>query len=264
LVTRTQRKKGQRHYHGHAVGDKVWLEGTNLKLTHPKAKLDAKRYGPFTVTEEISPVVYRVELPQQWKIHNVFHASLLTPYRETEEHGNNYAQPPPELVEGEEEYEVEQVLNSRRTGHAKKLQYLLRWKGYSRAHDSWQDATEVHAPELVADYLARKPSAVRTTTLKGHAGDQGNPIFMNSLHTPYGEDDEVLLFADEQRNATEAFCNHAWMEAQLQSPSSTPATSPTTSQFGEAPTKHVVAHPPKEGGDVTIPGIRASRPNRPG
>jgi Chromo (CHRromatin Organisation MOdifier) domain len=215
LVTRTQRKKGQRHYHGHAVGDKVWLEGTNLKLTHPKAKLDAKCYGPFTVTEEISPVVYRVELPQQWKIHNVFHASLLTPYKETEEHGTNYAQPPPELVKGEEEYEVKQVLNSRRTGRTKKLQYLLWWKGYSWVHDSWQDATEVHAPELVADYLARKPSAVRTTTIKGHAGDQGNPIFMNSLHTPYGEDDEVLLFADERRNAREAFCNHAWMEAQL-------------------------------------------------
>jgi Chromo (CHRromatin Organisation MOdifier) domain len=227
------------------------------------ANRNTKRYGPFTVTEEISPVVYRVELPQQWKIHNVFHTSLLMPYKEMEEHGNNYAQPPPELVEGEEEYEVKQVLNSRRTGCAKKLQYLLRWKGYSRAHDSWQDATEVHAPELVAKYLARKPSAVWTTTLKGHAGGQGNPIFMNSLHTPYGEDDEVLLFTNERCNTREVFCNHAWMEAQLQSPSSTPTTSLTTSQFGEAPTKCVVAHPPKEGGDVTIPRERPDQPDRP-
>jgi Chromo (CHRromatin Organisation MOdifier) domain len=188
LVARTQWKKGQCHYHGHTVGDQVWLEGTNLKLMHPKAKLDAKRYGPFTITEEISLVVYHVELPQQWKIHNIFHASLLMPYKETEEHGENYMQLPPELVEGKEEYEVEQVLNSRCTGCTKKLQYLLWWKGYSRAHDSWQDTTEVHTPKLVADYLARKPSAIRTTMLKGHAGDQGNPIFMNSLHTPYGED----------------------------------------------------------------------------
>jgi Chromo (CHRromatin Organisation MOdifier) domain len=187
----------------------VWLEGTNLKLTHPKAKLDMKRYGPFTITEEISPVIYCVELPQQWKIHNVFHASLLMPYKEMEEHGENYAQPPPELVEGEEEYEVEQVLNSRCTGHAKKLQYLLQWKGYSRAHDSWQDATEVHAPELVTNYLAGKPSAVWTAMLKGHSGDQGNPILMNSLYTPYREDNEVLLFSDERRNAREVFYNHA-------------------------------------------------------
>jgi hypothetical protein len=121
----------------------------------------------------------------------------------------------------------------------------------------------VHAPELVAEYLARKPSAVQTMTIKGHAGDQGNPIFMNSLHTPYGEDDEVLLFSDERRNAKEVFCNHAWMEAQLHTPFMTPATSPTISQFREAPTKHVVAHLPKEGGDVMIPGIHAGRPNCP-
>jgi hypothetical protein len=125
LVTRGQRKKGQRHYKGHAVGDQVWLEGTNLKLSHPKAKLDAKRYGPFKVIEEILPVVFRLELPSHWKIHNVFHASLLTRYNETEEHGCNFAQPAPELIEGEEEYKVEQVLNSRRFGRAKKLQYLL-------------------------------------------------------------------------------------------------------------------------------------------
>jgi hypothetical protein len=42
LVTRGQHKKGQCHYKGHTVGDQVWLEGTNLKLSHPKAKLDAK------------------------------------------------------------------------------------------------------------------------------------------------------------------------------------------------------------------------------
>jgi hypothetical protein len=113
MLSRGQRKKGQRHYHGHVVGDMVWLEGTNLKLTHPKSKLDVKRYGPFPITKEVSPVVFQLALPLQWHIHNVFHTSLLTPYKETEEHGDNFAQPPPELVEGQEEYEVEQIMNSR-------------------------------------------------------------------------------------------------------------------------------------------------------
>jgi hypothetical protein len=58
VMQRGQRKKGQCHYHGHAVGDLVWLEGANLKLTHPKAKLDTKRYGPFPITREISLVVF--------------------------------------------------------------------------------------------------------------------------------------------------------------------------------------------------------------
>jgi Chromo (CHRromatin Organisation MOdifier) domain len=149
------------------VGSKVWLEGTNLKLTHPKAKLDAKRYGPFLIVKAISPMVFQLALPPQWRIHNVFHASLLTLYKETEEHGENFTQPPPELIEGQEEYEVEQIIDSRRWGRAQKLQYLLRWKGYSRAHDSWQDAAEVHAPRLVKEYYAQKKKAIRTMDIKG-------------------------------------------------------------------------------------------------
>jgi hypothetical protein len=108
-----QRKKGQRHYRGHTVGDMVWLEGTNLKLTHPKSKLDAKRYGPFPITKKVSPVVFQLTLPPQWHIHNVFHTSLLTPYKKTEEYGDNFVQPPPELINGQEEYKVEQIMNSR-------------------------------------------------------------------------------------------------------------------------------------------------------
>ena len=39
LVEQTKRKKGERHYHGFKEGDQVWLEGTNLRLSHPSAKL---------------------------------------------------------------------------------------------------------------------------------------------------------------------------------------------------------------------------------
>jgi hypothetical protein len=55
------------------------------------------------------------------------------------------------------------------------------------------------------------------------------------------------------------------MEAQLHTPSTIPTltNSPTTTQFGDAPTKRVVAHPPKEGGDVTNPGICTGQPDRP-
>jgi RNase H-like domain found in reverse transcriptase/Integrase zinc binding domain/Chromo (CHRromatin Organisation MOdifier) domain len=166
LIKRSERKKGQQHYLGYQKGDQVWLEGMNLKLTHLKAKLDAKRYGPFTITKVISPVVFQLELPLQWKIHNVFHASLLTPYKEMEEYGRNFMQPVPELVEGEEECEVEQVMSSRQWGWGKKLQYLLWWKGYSCAYNSWQDATDMHAPELIKDYHQRKLSRVRAMNIR--------------------------------------------------------------------------------------------------
>jgi Chromo (CHRromatin Organisation MOdifier) domain len=106
-----------------------------------------------------------------------------TPYKETEEHGDNFAQPPLELIEGQEEYEVEQIVNSRRQGHARKLQYLLRWKGYSCAHDSWQDATEVHAPKLIKEYYVRKKSAMHAIGIKGADQPTSNaPPFSSINH----------------------------------------------------------------------------------
>jgi hypothetical protein len=56
---------------------------------HPTSKLALKCYGPFSVIRVISPMVYQLDIPPQWKarrIHDVFHASLLTPYHETSVH----------------------------------------------------------------------------------------------------------------------------------------------------------------------------------
>ena len=116
---------------------------------------------------EISPVIYHLELPPHWTLHNIFHALLLTPYQEMPEHGINFHEPPLELIKGEEEYEVEWVLNSQHHRKAKKLQFLIQWKGYSAAHDSWEGVDGVHAPELIEEYFQRKQSAVQATVLKG-------------------------------------------------------------------------------------------------
>ena len=94
------------------TGDLVWLEGRNLRIDRPSVKLAPKRYGPFKIGKVLSPITYQLELPQQWKIHDVFHADLLTPYHETELHGPNFTRPPPDLIDGEEEYEVEEIVQS--------------------------------------------------------------------------------------------------------------------------------------------------------
>jgi hypothetical protein len=89
------------------TGDQVWLDGRNIKTFHPAAKLAPKRHGPFPIVRVLSPITYELRLPVQWKLYPVFHIDLLTPYRETEFHGANYDKPPPDLINGEEEYEVE-------------------------------------------------------------------------------------------------------------------------------------------------------------
>jgi hypothetical protein len=79
---------------------------------------------------------------------------LLIPFHETKEHGANYTQPPPELIDGDEEFEVQGILNDRL--FRRKRQYLVRWKGYAPAEDSWVDAKDLHSPELLEDYHRSK------------------------------------------------------------------------------------------------------------
>jgi transposase InsO family protein len=119
-------------------GQKVWLDSRNLKTAYHK-KMAPKREGPFEIEEVIGPVTYRLKLPETWKIHNVFHATLLRPYVENEVHGNNYPRPPPELLEGEEVYEVESILRHRRRGRG--YQYYVKWKGYPITEATWESET---------------------------------------------------------------------------------------------------------------------------
>ena len=105
---------GNKRFWPYQKNDQVWIEGTNIKTIYPLAKLGPKRYGPFKVLEQLSEAIYRVEIPWQWKIHNVFHANLLTPYKEMELHRPNFTQPPPNLINGEPEYEVEKVIDKRK------------------------------------------------------------------------------------------------------------------------------------------------------
>ena len=146
------------HFEPYQLGDKVWLEGRNLTTTHPMAKLAPRRYGPFSITHVISCTSYQLALPPQWKIHNVFHATLLTPYKETTLNGSRNQEPAPELINGQPEWEVEQILRVRR--YWRQVQYLVRWKGFSEAHDSWEPASNVHADELVKEFYKRHPKAI--------------------------------------------------------------------------------------------------------
>ncbi len=93
-------------------GDLVWLEGHHLRTNQPVIKLVPKRHGPFSIVQVMSPVNYCLKLPTQWSIHDIFHINLLTPYHKTTIHSSNYSRPPPDLIDDQEEYKVEKILDS--------------------------------------------------------------------------------------------------------------------------------------------------------
>src|SRR5258708_4671426 len=158
------------------VGDQVWLDAKNLCLPYQTTKLAPKRYGPFRITKEISPVAYQLTLPASWTIHDVFHALLLVPYQENAVHGPNFSKPPPDLVQGTEEYEVEHLVNHRCHGRSRMLQYFVKWKGYPESDNTWEPLQNIHAPELLKKYHQRYP-------LQDKKGKKPRKKVSSRLHT---------------------------------------------------------------------------------
>jgi hypothetical protein len=166
-------------------GDQVWLEGKNLRINQPTAKLAPRRHGPFKITQVMSAVNYRLELPTQWSIHPVFHIDLLTPYRETTMHGPNFTRPAPELIDGEQEYSVEKILDSRRFGRRRRLQYLVKWEGYPDSDNMWVDKDDVFAEDKVREFKASNPEAEThiRTSIVAKSPHPSPPNLSQLLHT---------------------------------------------------------------------------------
>jgi len=153
LARQAQIKRSKKNSPPFSKGDQVWLDGRHLNRGHKFPKMDSLREGPFEISEVMGPVTYKLRLPIQWNIHNVFHGKLLTPYRETDVHGKNFPEPPPDLVNGEEEYEVESIRNHRKRGRG--YQYLVVWKGYSA--ETWESESNLkNASEILQSYKSRK------------------------------------------------------------------------------------------------------------
>ena len=96
------------------------MEGTNIKTQRPAKKLDHLRHGPFVIIETVGQAAYRLKLLQTpaWRCkHDVFNEKLLKPFIKPSFNIQPDDPPvPADLVEEEEEYEVEAILNSRKKG----------------------------------------------------------------------------------------------------------------------------------------------------
>jgi transposase InsO family protein len=152
------------------VGDQVMLNAKNIRTKRPTKKLAPKLYGPFRVLAKIGSRSYRLELQERWRIHNVFHASLLEPHRANPFQQRPVSRPLPEEVDGGLEYEVEAILQSeirtsrRRQGNRyrniRTLYFLVKWKGYPEDECTWEPGSSLNSiPDLVEHFYQLHPDA---------------------------------------------------------------------------------------------------------
>ncbi|KAH0606105.1 uncharacterized protein H6S33_003766 [Morchella sextelata] len=143
------------------LGDKVFLSTCHILIKRPSKKFDWKRIGPYSVKRIVNPYAYGLELPRSMKVHPVFHVSLLSPEANDPLPGQQQLPPLPVEIEGEEEWKVEDILDSRK--RRGRFEYLVPYTGYDEA--SCQPLSDLeHSPNIVKRFhecYAGKPKPTR-------------------------------------------------------------------------------------------------------
>ena len=161
LMTHTERAKELLKT---AQGDKVMLATAHFmnipSVANAKRKLGPRYYGPYVITEVVTPVAMRLDLPASMDIHPVIHESKLQPYLDGAESFPSRvepAPPPPLQVDDEKFYEIEALRNHRFVRG--KLQFYVKWVGYTEEHNEWRPYDDLRddmksklVKQLVSDY----------------------------------------------------------------------------------------------------------------
>ncbi|KAJ8472644.1 hypothetical protein ONZ45_g16577 [Pleurotus djamor] len=156
------------------VGEKVWLDANDINLQRASKKLAAQRLGPYKVLAKVGKSAYRLQLPRSLsRLHPVFPTVKLSPWNEDPIEGRRPPPPPePVLVDGAKEFEVEEILDSRRRYN--RLEYLVKWKGYGVEDQSWEPRKNVeNAQECIEAFHRKYPDAICATLFEVIADTPG-------------------------------------------------------------------------------------------
>jgi hypothetical protein len=134
-----------RHSRGHKL--------PNIKTNRPSDKLDVRKIGPYEILEQIGEVDYKLALPDTMKLRiPVFHVSQLEKAQIDENTGRPILD---EIIveDQEEEYEIENVLAVRQNYEENRIEYLVKWKGYSELENSWEPEEHFSSREPIKKFL---------------------------------------------------------------------------------------------------------------
>ena len=119
----------------------------------PSKKLTERDIGPYTIEEVVSSNAVKLRLPSSMRIHPVINVSWIIRYKEQVK-GQKEEGKPVE-VERIEEWEVEKILNKKKTREVEK--YLIRWKGFTAEGDTWERKENLkNTEELIKEFEQRE------------------------------------------------------------------------------------------------------------
>ena len=110
-----------------------------------------KQVGPYPISKTISPNAVELKFLASFRIDVPINVSHLRPYKPPTILGQQTTPQPPIEIEGEPEYIVEEILDSR--PHRNKLEFLVKWEGYTDENNSWEpDANCRDAPCAIHNF----------------------------------------------------------------------------------------------------------------
>ncbi|MGQ3285972.1 DDE-type integrase/transposase/recombinase, partial [Bosea sp. (in: a-proteobacteria)] len=170
----------KRRDHTFKVGDMVYLAHSFFAHTQPAnataenatRKFLPRQHGPFKVLEVVTPVALRLQFPPAWStMHPVVHVSHIKVHNDgSAEFPTRNPNPPPEpeIIDGEEHFEVQEIRNHRFVRG--KLQLQVKWLGHPDHENSWlplehlqQDLTKTFLKKIMKAYAIRTNQPKRWT-----------------------------------------------------------------------------------------------------
>ena len=165
LITTANKKRGNIEF---KVGDTVLLSTKHpwFQTMEGVRKLIPAWSGPFRVKEVLHKTSCILDLPSDIKTHNQFHTSLLKHYHPRT---RTHLHPKPTRIDGQDHYEVDQVLNyrKRRRGKTSIEQYRVYFVGYGPEYNMWLPLSLLECPEKISEYHVRRKANIGKRSIAG-------------------------------------------------------------------------------------------------
>ena len=136
-------------------GDQVLLSTRYLQFKKRPRRLQRRFVGPFPIIQKIGRAAYKLQLPESWSTHLVFHTSLLRPWRESQWSCPVDVHAPPVDTPEEPFHEVDKIVKWRKIKRGRRTigEFLATWMGCPLEDAQWIPESNWRDPRKLNEYI---------------------------------------------------------------------------------------------------------------